>query len=376
MRIAVSAEAFSPATDADTRTVKALVDHLVDAGHDVLVVAPAPGLGDYRRQRVARVNVREGRGAQVRAALAAFGPDHVVAVSPTRVGRKALKHARALGVATLALQAAPVGPLDAEVWSRSVAPRADHVVATAEWMVERCRELGAPDARLWLPGVDTDAFSPALRDEQLHDSWARARSKAGPRVVVGHAGPLKRSLGVRRLADVARVPGGRLVVIGEGKQQPWLATQVPDAKLTGHLPEAHLATALASLDVLVQPSGLETCGHLIRAGMASGIPVVAPATGGAERILRDGDTGLLHDPRSPGSLRKAVATLLADDDLRERIGRAARAEAGRRDWATATADLAGRLGPAAPHRRDDAASRRTDCASVSGQTGPDERRLA
>ncbi|HSX68053.1 glycosyltransferase [Nocardioides sp.] len=364
MRIALSAEAFYPATDADTRTVKALIDHLVDAGHEVLVLAPAPGLADYRRQRVSRINVREGRGGQVRAALAGFGPDQVIAVSPAKVGRKALKHARALGVPTLVVQAAPVGPLDAEVWSRSVAPRADRVVATAAWMVERCRELGAPGVELWLPGVDIRAFSPTLRDERLHDTWARARSKAGPRVVVGHAGALKRSLSVRRLADVARVPGGRLVVIGEGRQQAWLASQVPDAKLTGHLPEAELATALASLDVLVQPSGVETCGHLIRAGMASGIAVVAPATGGAERIVRDGDTGLLHDPQSPGALRRAVATLLADADLRERIGRAARAEAERRDWATAVSALL------APHLDGD------HCASVSPERGPDERRLA
>jgi phosphatidylinositol alpha 1,6-mannosyltransferase len=255
------------------------------------------------------------------------------------------------------------------VWSRSVAPRADGVVATADWMVERCRELGAPETALWLPGVDTRAFSPTLRDEQLHDSWARARSKAGPRVVVGHAGALKRSHGVRRLADVARVPGGRLVVIGEGKQQAWLATQVPDAKLAGHLAETELATALASMDVLVQPSGVETCGHLIRAGMASGVAVIAPATGGAERILRDGDTGLLHDPRSPGALRKAVATLLADADLRERIARAARAEAERRDWATA-------LGALLEQHIGDPSPRRTDCASVSSQRGTDERRLA
>lgn len=365
MRIAVSAEAFYPATDADTRTAKALVDHLVDTGHEVLVLAPGPGLADYRRQRVARINVREGRGAQVRAALTAFAPDRIVALSPTKVGRKVLKHAQALGLPTLVVQAAPVGPLDAEVWSRSVAPRADHVVATAEWMVARCRDLGAPGARLWLPGVDSRAFSPALRDERLHDSWARARAKAGPRVVVGHVGPLKRSHGVRRLADVARVPGVRLVVIGEGKQQAWLADQVPDARLTGRLPDAELATALASLDLLVQPSSLETCGHLVRAAMASGVPVVAPATGGAEAILRDGDTGMLHDPRSPADLRRTVAVLLADADLRDRIGRAARAEAERRDWPTALTELLGQ------HVGAD-----SGCASVSPQTGSDERRLA
>lgn len=340
MRIAVSAEAFYPATDADTRTVKAIVDHLVDAGHQVLVLAPAPGLPDYRGQRVARITLAEARGVQVREALVAFGADSLIAISPAKVGRKALKHARKLEVRTLVVQTQPVGPVDGEAWSRTVAARADHFVVTAGWLVDRCRILGAPDPALWLPGTDARGFAPTLRDDYLHDSYARARSKGGPRVVLGHAGPLKRSLGVRRLADAARVPGGRLVVIGEGKQKGWLAAQVPDAKLTGHLADNELATALASLDVLVQPSEVETCGHLLRAGMASGLAVVAPATGGAADIVTDGDTGLLYDPTDPASLRRAVATLIADADLRERLGASARQAALGRDWGTAVTELA------------------------------------
>lgn len=339
MKIAVSAEAFYPATDADTRTVKAVVDHLIDAGHQVQVLAPAPGLADYRGHGVTRINVREGRGAQVSEALAAFEADALIAVSPAKVGRKALKHARKLGAHTLVVQASPVGPVDAEVWSRTVAPRSAHLVATAGWMVDRCAELGATEASLWLPGTDAHGFTPALRDDYLHGSYARARAKGGPRVVVGHAGPLKRSQGVRRLVDAARVPGGRLVVIGEGKQKAWLATQVTDARLTGHLADAELATALASLDVLVQPSEIETCGHLLRAGMASGLAVVAPAAGSAAEIVTDGDTGLLYDPSDPAALRRAVATLIADADLRERLGRAARDAATRRTWTAAVAEL-------------------------------------
>lgn len=338
MKIAVSAEAFYPATDADTRTVKAIVDHLVDAGHEVLVLAAVPGLADYRGCKVARITLREGRGTQVQEALAAFEPEALIAVSPTKVGRKALKHARMVGAATLVVQAGTVGPLDAEVWSRSVASRADRVVTTAAWMTERCAELGV-EAEVWQPGTDALGFAPTLRDDYLHDSWARARSKAGPRVVVGHAGALRRRLGVRRLVDAARVPGGRLVVIGEGKQKAWIDAQVLDAKMTGHLADTELATALASLDILVQPSEIETCGHLLRAGMASGLAVVAPAAGAAAEIVRDGDTGVLYDPTDPASLRRAVADLIADADLRERLGRAARAAAAGRDWPTAVTEL-------------------------------------
>ncbi len=354
MKIAVSAEAFYPATDADTRTVKAIVDHLVDAGHEVLVLAPVPGLADYRGCRVARITLREGRGAQVHEALAAFGPEALLAVSPAKVGRKALKHARTLGAATLVVQAGTVGPLDAEVWSRSVAARAHRVVTTADWMTTRCAELGV-EAELWLPGTDARGFAPALRDDYLHDTWARARSKAGPRVVVGHAGPLRRRLGVRRLVDAARVPGGRLVVIGEGKQKAWLAGQVADAKMTGHLADTELATALASLDILVQPSEIETCGHLLRAGMASGLAVVAPAAGAAAEIIRDRDTGLLYDPAEPAALRRAVAELIADADLRERIGHAARASVAGRAWSTAVAELVDLHLTAVVHTSADAA---------------------
>lgn len=339
MRIVVSAEAFYPATDADTRTVKAIVDHLVDGGHHVLLLAPAPGLADYRGQRVARITLSEGRGGQVREALAAFGADSLIALSPAKVGRKALKHARKLAVPTLVVQTQPVGPVDGEAWSRTVAARADRFVVTAEWLLDRCRILGATDPSVWLPGTDALGFAPSLRDAYLHDSYARARSKGGPRVVIGHAGPLKRSLGVRRLADAARVPGGRLVVIGEGKQKAWLAAQVPDVKLTGHLADNELATALASLDILVQPSEVETCGHLLRAGMASGLAVVAPATGAVAQIVADGDTGLLYDPADPASLRRSVATLIADTDLRERLGAAARQAALTRDWSAAVAEL-------------------------------------
>ncbi|MDO7867549.1 glycosyltransferase [Nocardioides jiangxiensis] len=339
MRIAVSAEAFYPATDADTRTVKALVDHLVDAGHDVLVLAPAPGLADYRGCTVARITLREGRGVQVREALVGFGADALVAVSPTKVGRKALKHARKLGVRTLVLQASPVSTVDAEVWSRTVAPRADRLVVTAGWMVDRCAALGASSAVHWQPGVDARGFTPAVRDDYLHGSFARARAKGGPRVVVGHAGALKRRHGVRRLVDVARVPGGRLVVIGEGAQKAWLAAQVDDARLTGHLSDTELAVALASLDVLVQPSEVETCAHLLRAGMASGLAVVAPAAGAAAEIVRHGETGLLYDPADPAALRRSVARLVAEADLRERLGHAAREDALTRDWTSALTEL-------------------------------------
>jgi len=339
MRIAIVTESFYPAVDGTTRTVKAVVDRLVDTGHEVLVVAPAPGLADYRGCRVARIRTPEKPGAQVREALAGFGPDLVHVTSPGTVGRKALKHAGRLGIPSLVVQQSVVAAMDAERWGRKVAARADRVLVTCHWMAEQLAVLGTDDAEVWLPGVDHRAFVPQLRDDHLHGRWSRARSKGGPQVVVGYVGSLHKRNGVRRLADVARVAGVRLVVVGDGPQRSWLRRHVPTAMLLGPLETGDLTTALASLDVLVHPGRLETDAHVLREAGASGVPVVASAAGGHLDPVEDGVTGLLADPDRPDALRQAVAMLAGDPFLRARMGEAARARATRRDWADAVDEL-------------------------------------
>lgn len=337
MRITVVTETYYPAVDATTTTVKATVDRLVDLGHEVRLVAPAPGLGDYRGCRVDRVGTLERPGAQVRASLEAFRPDVVHVVSPGTLGRKALKHARRLGVPSLVVQqdALPVPALDR--WRTRVAERADRVLVTAAWSVERLAEASI-DAGLWLPGVDTAAFTPALRDPWLHDRWARARSASGPLVVVGYVGGLHQRHGVRRLAGLARVPGIRPVLVGDGPQRDWLAARLPGAKLTGALGPGDLAVAMASLDLLVHPGEEETCCHALREAGASGVPVVAPRSGGAREVVRPLETGLLHAAGDPHGLARAVA-VVAGDPRRALLGARGRELALERSWTHAVDEL-------------------------------------
>jgi phosphatidylinositol alpha 1,6-mannosyltransferase len=336
MRTVLVAESFFPAVDGTTTTVKAVVDRLVDTGHDVLVVAPAPGLASYRGCRVARIQPRELVGTQVRAELEAFAPDLVHVTSPETIGRKALKHAGRLGIPTLTVQHTPVSHLAAERWRAKVADRSDRVLVTATWMRERVGDLDV-DAGLWVPGVDTTAFGPQLRDRWLHDNWARAGSSAGPRVVVGYVGSLHRRHGVRRLANLAQVPGIRPVLIGDGPQRPWLAGRLPDAKFTGALETGDLTRAMAALDVLVHPGNEETCCHALREAAASGVPVVAPRSGGAPGVVRPLESGLLYDPSDAQEFTRAVA-MVAGDRHRALLGARGR-ELAVRDWRTAVDEL-------------------------------------
>ncbi|WP_426247034.1 glycosyltransferase [Nocardioides sp. LHG3406-4] len=335
-RIALVTESFYPAVDGTTTTLKNVADHLVDTGHELMIVASGPGLATYRSMPVVRVATTHA-GAHVRAALTTFEPDLVHVLSPGRIGRRALEHARRLGVPRLAVQHSPVSAAAAERWLRQVVARADRVVVTSPWMADRMGILGV-DALVWQPGVDPAAFSPSLRDEWLHAKWARARSSSGPRVVVGYAGSLHKRHGVRRLAELAGVPGIRLVVIGDGPQRSWLEARLPGAKFTGTLPTGELATALASLDVLVHPGTDETCCHVHREAAASGIPVVAPRSGGALGLVRPLETGLTYDPADPRALRRAVESVAADPQ-RHLLGTRGRELASARTWVEACAAL-------------------------------------
>lgn len=341
MRIAVVSESFLPAVDGTTTTVRAVVDRLVDRGHQVVVVASGPGLATYRGARVVRVSALTRPGGQVRAALDAFAPDVVQVTGPGTIGRKALKHTHRTGVPSLVVQQTPPRDLTWERWRSTVAERTDHLVVTAPWLADRFSSLGVT-AGTWLPGVDARAYTPALRDPWLHDHWARARSARGPLVVVGYVGSLHKRHGVRRLAELADVPGIRPVVIGTGPQEDWLRERLPAAKVTGALSTGDLTVALASLDVLVHPGEEETCCHALREGAASALPLVAPRSGGARDLVLPLETGLLYDPDRPGALARAVAAVAADP-RRALLGHRGRELSLDRSWTDAADELLGHL---------------------------------
>lgn len=337
MRIALVTETFYPANDGTTTTLKAVADRLVDLGHTVRIITPGPGLATYRTCQVVRIRPLEATGPQVRAALEAFSPDLVHVTSPGALGRKALKHTSREGIPSVVVEQSPVLDLAADYWRAKVAARTDAVLVTSSWMVDRVAEFGVT-ADLWRPGVDTAAFTPGLRDQWLHDSWSRARSVEGAQVVVGYVGSLHKRHGVRRLVDLADLPGIRLVVIGGGSQREWLETRLPAAKITGPLPTGDLTIAIPTFDVLVHPGEHETCSHTLREAGASGVPVVAPRAGGAIDVVGHLETGLLYDPADPRAFRRAVEAVAADQH-RSLLGGRGREVAAQRTWIDAVDDL-------------------------------------
>jgi glycosyltransferase involved in cell wall biosynthesis len=91
----------------------------------------------------------------------------------------------------------------------------------------------------------------------------------------------------------------------------------------GH--QADPVRALRALDVVVHASTRpEPFGRVIVEGMACGRAVVAIRDGGAAELFEDGVSALGCPPRDPQSLAAAIARLIADPDLRRRLGQGGR----------------------------------------------------
>ena len=301
---------FPPSQEPVAITVTHLVDELVRRGHRPLVLTAGVGPASYRGVRVVRV--REGDAAAVTRELVGYRPDLVHVADPRLLGLVALASAHRLGV-------------PAVVTHHSVAP--GHV---ADWLGRH----GVPTLP-WRSGVDTDLYRPEMRSPALSEKW----STRGRLLVVGHVGAVDRPRVRRRLAEVGRLTGVRLVAVRATAGAESLRAKVPGAKVLGDVSGIDLAHAVASYDVLLQPRRKELDCHGVRRALASGVPVVGFAAGGVPDLVTHGVNGLLVDPRQPHGMRDAVASLVGDPGLVTRLAGPARASVSGRTWTHAVDEL-------------------------------------
>jgi glycosyltransferase involved in cell wall biosynthesis len=211
--------------------------------------------------------------------------------------------------------------------ARRVLSGAELVIAASTALADTARALGAGEVRVIPSGVDLPA---------------EVGEEAEPPEVL-YAGRLSPEKGVLELVEATR--GMQLVVAGDGP----LRDRVPGAQ--GFVPHDELQHLYARAAVVACPSRREGFGVACLEAMAHGRPVVATGVGGLRDLVVDGETGVVVPPRDPASLRHALETLLADGELRRRLGAAARERARLKfSWETVTdktlaayAEAAGRM---------------------------------
>lgn len=207
--------------------------------------------------------------------------------------------------------------------------------------VERAALAAGADPRRvrMLPiGVDTSFWQPGP-----------APMADRPRGVL-FVGRLVEKKGLTHLLQAMAVPPLRtldagLVVIGDGPLRDPLQAQARAlgirADFRGRCDSSQVRQALHTARVLCLPSvtgasgDAEGFGLVLLEAQACGVPVVTSARGGREQGLVDGVSGHVVPEGDPAALAAALAPLLADPALAQRMG-----EAGR-DFVRAGADIAG-----------------------------------
>jgi len=129
----------------------------------------------------------------------------------------------------------------------------------------------------------------------------------------------------------------RLVMVGDGAERPGLealALQLDIHIIThfaGRVARADVYSAIKGFDVAVMPSrgGLEGFGLSALEAMAAGVPVVASRVDALQEVVLEGVTGLLCEANDSVSLANALACLVGDAGLRQRMGAASIAHVAR-----------------------------------------------
>jgi glycosyltransferase involved in cell wall biosynthesis len=227
-----------------------------------------------------------------------------------------------------------------DVVERRVAPplyRRQAVVTLSESSKQELVEVGFRRDRVTVvpPGVDP-RFTPG----------GGSRSAVPLVVAVGRLMPVKRfDALILAMAEVRqRVPGASLVVVGEGAERERLEDLVADldagdwVRLAGRVSDDELVELYRSAWLVASASVAEGWGMTLTEAAACGTPSVVTDIAGHRDAVVPGRTGLLV---APGELADALASTLADAELRDRLGNAALARAAGLSWeATAAGTLA------------------------------------
>ena len=205
--------------------------------------------------------------------------------------------------------------------------------------------LGVPQERVSViyHGIDTDHFQPMSDARTRLAAWYDMQSTCHSHdlLYVGNEQPRK-NLGVLLSALTKLKSHGyrlRLIKVGGAGGKHWrrqFLNRVHQLELNGDVivvdavAEADLPIFYSAADLYVTPSLIEGFGLPVLEAMACGTPVVCSNAGSLPEVV--GSAAKLVEPRAPGSLAEAIASVLDDDQLRSRMSERGLVQAAKFTW--------------------------------------------
>jgi glycosyltransferase involved in cell wall biosynthesis len=206
-----------------------------------------------------------------------------------------------------------------------VARRMDRILAVAESSANdtsKSFKIPRDRFRVVYNGIDTDLF---------HTNGSTPK-RPNSLIVVGGYSPIKGLTHLLKAMTLLKKEVDlKLTIIGGPPDGKYSSGLVKDYGLqdsvtfTGRISHDELVKHYGASQVAVVPSLYEGFGFPAGEAMACGLPVVSSSAGALPEVVgTDGEAGLLVPPADADSMARALRRLMIDEELRRRMGVAAR----------------------------------------------------
>ncbi len=357
LRIALFSGNYNYVRDGANRALNQLVGYLLNKGAKVRIYSPTiakpafratgdlisipsfaiPGREEYRFPLAITPHIKRD--------LQEFAPNIVHTSSPDLVGHRAVTWARHNSLPILSSVHTRfdtyaryyglgfIEPLMIKLLRRYY-KRCNALVVPSESMAVILKDQNMhDDISIWSRGINREIFDPSKRSNE----WRQSLGIDDDEVVIGFLGRLVMEKGLDIFAQTIEVLRNskqkfKILIVGKGPAQNWFAQKIPEAIFTGFQSGPNLGRALASMDILFNPSITETFGNVTLEAMASGIPVVAARAAGSESLVIDNHNGLLLPPGKPQEFALAIENYIKKPAIRHKHGQAGELLSRAYDW--------------------------------------------
>lgn len=219
--------------------------------------------------------------------------------------------------------------------------------AWAPWQGEAVRQMRRADLALCMSPRDRDGLAQIIPDSHVLDlppfldlaTFPTPPRRRPPRsgrplqlvsvAMMRHDVKRESYLEIARVLPLIRGLPWHWHVVGDGPASEEIRaafSSIEPTRITWHgrLDQEQVHAVLGNADAFLWPGIGEGFGMAYLEAKVHGLPVLAYATAGVPGAVRHGETGLLVAERDAGALAAAIETILADHDLRQRMGTSAR----------------------------------------------------
>jgi glycosyltransferase involved in cell wall biosynthesis len=204
----------------------------------------------------------------------------------------------------------------------------------SDWFLNKCWQFfKAPrvpvEERIYVcpRGVNAEIFRADRQSDEVKRRMRAAANIPENSIALLYAGRISPEKNIRLLVEMMKILAPdtekdfRLLVAGAGPEADWLQKQTEKnfpGKIIqlGHLDKETLADYYANCDVFVHPNPREPFGIAPLEAMVSGVPTLAPDSGGILSYATD-ENAWLREPTGE-NFAQAVREIIENPDLRER----------------------------------------------------------